>query len=72
MTRKITEADRRATAKYHREKCFAVTVRFNKAEDADIIEWLNSQPVKVDALRQAIRSQMLGEQEPRTALRRLF
>lgn len=62
MTRKITEADRRATAKYHREKCYAVTVRFNKAEDADIIEWLNSQPVKVDALRKAIRSRMLGEQ----------
>lgn len=59
----VSEADRRASKKYHREKCYAVTVRFNKVEDADIIEWLNAQPVKVDALRTAIRQAFAGSSE---------
>lgn len=55
MTKKITEADRRATKKYHTEKCSAVTVRFQKEQDADIIAFLNDQPCKIEAIRDAIR-----------------
>lgn len=58
MTGKISEADKRAIKKYHREKCSPFTVRLNKVQDADIISFLESQPCKIDTFRQAIRMMM--------------
>lgn len=52
------EADRRSRAKYLREKTHILAVRFNKAADKDIIEYLDSQPSKIETLRAAIRLYM--------------
>lgn len=58
---KISEADRRAIAKYHKEKTKTFSVRLLKGADADIIEWLENHTNKVEITRQAFR--MLMEKE---------
>lgn len=58
---KISEADRRAIAKYHKTKTKTFSVRFLKEQDADIIEFLESRPEKVDVYRKALRALMKAE-----------
>lgn len=54
MARNI-ENDRKLRAKYLKDKTQLFAVRFNKAADKDIIEYLETCPSKVDAFREGIR-----------------
>lgn len=58
---KISEADKRAIAKYHKTKTKTLTVRLLKGADADIIEYIESHPDKVGMIRTAMRMLMASE-----------
>lgn len=54
---KETSAQRKATLKYRRDKTRTFTLTLYP-KDADIISWLDAQPSKAQAIRDAIRSYM--------------
>lgn len=58
---KLSEADRKAIARYHKNKTKTFSVRFLKDQDADIIEYLDSRSTKTDVYRKALRMLMIAE-----------
>lgn len=62
MARKRYDADRRASAKFHKTKCKAFTIRFVHSMDEDIIEFIEGQDNKMDMFRKALRQYMAGQQ----------
>lgn len=60
-----TEAQRRAKAKYAREKVKALRLAFyrNNPEDAELLAWVESQPNMTGYLKQLIRQDMEGAKE---------
>lgn len=54
-----TEAQRKASLKYRREKTKTFTLTLYPS-DKDIIEWLDSQQYKAKAVKEAIRNEMKG------------
>ena len=57
-----SEAQKRATLKYRREKTKNITVTFYQKE-ADIYEWLQKQPNKQGYIKSLIRADMEREGE---------
>lgn len=58
-----TDAQKRAEMKYRREKVKQVVVTFSPA-DADLYEWLGTQPSKAGTIKRLLREEMrrlLGE-----------
>ena len=53
-----TEAQKRASAKYDREKTKTYALKLNLKTDADIVEWLAKQPNVQGYLKQLIRRQI--------------
>lgn len=53
----VSEAQKRASEKYHKEKVKRTAVRFYPAE-ANLWEWLNEQPNKAGYIKQLIREDM--------------
>ena len=53
----VSEAQKRANAKYAREKTKAYTMRFYPT-DADLLAWLESQPNKQGYIKRLIREDM--------------
>ena len=53
----ISDAQKRATAKYLREKVKTFSVRLYPA-DADLVEWLDAQPNKQGYVKRLIREDM--------------
>ncbi|BDC91384.1 hypothetical protein AAK684_03285 [Leptogranulimonas caecicola] len=60
-----TEAQRRAKAKYAREKVKALRLAFyrNNPEDAELLAWMESQPNMTGYLKQLIRQDMERSQD---------
>lgn len=52
-----TDAQKRANAKYRREKMKQVAVTFSPA-DADLYEWLCTQPSKAGTIKRLLREEM--------------
>lgn len=52
-----TEAQKRANAKYKREKVKQVVVTFSP-QDADLYEWLSAQPSKAGTIKRLLREEM--------------
>lgn len=50
-----TEAQKRASAKWNAKATKAYTIRFNIDTEADMIEWLESQPNKSRSIKDLIR-----------------
>ena len=50
-----TEAQKRAFAKWNAKATKAYTIRFNIDTEADMIEWLESQPNKSRSIKDLIR-----------------
>ena len=50
-----TEAQKRAAAKWNAKATKAYTIRFNIDTEADMIEWLDSQPNKSKSIKDLIR-----------------
>lgn len=63
MSGKISEADKKAVAKYHKEKTKSYGVRFLRDADADIIEFLDSRSEKTEMMRQGLRLLMKAEKK---------
>lgn len=57
-----TEAQRRASKKYDAENTRQIMMKLNTTTDADILDWLDSQPNRQGAIKEAIRS-MIKEKE---------
>lgn len=57
----ISDAQKRATAKYHAEKIVLVTLKLNKGTDSDILEFLEKQKNKRGYIKNAIREKMARE-----------
>lgn len=53
----VSEAQKKATAKYRREKVKQVVVTFSP-RDADLYEWLSAQPSKAGAIKRLLREEM--------------
>lgn len=53
----VSEAQKRAAAKYHKEKMVARTVRFSQGEQ-DILDHLDAQPNKAGYIKELIRKDM--------------
>lgn len=53
-----TEAQKRASMKWTKANTVTVTLRFNKSNEQDLIEWLERQPNKSKAVKDAIRNIM--------------
>lgn len=52
-----TEAQKRAEMKYRREKVKQVVVTFSP-RDADLYEWLGTQPSKAGTIKRLLREEM--------------
>ena len=52
-----TDAQKRANAKYRREKVKQVVVTFSPV-DADLYEWLCAQPSKAGTIKRLLREEM--------------
>ena len=50
-----TEAQKRASAKWNAKATKAYTIRFNIETEADMIEWLESQPNKSKSIKDLVR-----------------
>lgn len=50
-----SDAVKRAKEKYNKEKTKLVALRFTKASDQDIIDFIEAQPNKLETFRKAIR-----------------
>lgn len=57
----VTEAQKRANAKYKRDKTKTALVRFYPSE-AKLYEWLNSQENKMGYIKHLIRKDMQSKQ----------
>lgn len=53
----VSEAQKKATAKYRREKVKQVVVTFSP-RDADLYEWLSAQPSKAGTIKRLLREEM--------------
>lgn len=53
-----TEAQKRAAMKWTKNNTVSITLRFNKESEADLIEWVESQPNKSKAVKDLIRKAM--------------
>ncbi len=53
----LSEAQKRASAKYRREKVKQVVVTFSP-KDADLYEWLGTQPSKAGTIKRLLREEM--------------
>ena len=53
----VSDAQKRATAKYLREKVKTMSIRFSPAEH-DLFEWLDAQPNKQGYVKRLIREDM--------------
>ncbi len=53
----LSEAQKRASAKYRREKVKQVVVTFSP-RDADLYEWLGTQPSKAGTIKRLLREEM--------------
>ena len=53
----VSDAQKRATAKYLREKVKTISIRFYPAEH-DLFEWLDAQPNKQGYVKRLIREDM--------------
>ena len=53
----VSEAQKKATAKYRREKLKQVVVTFSP-RDADLYEWLSAQPSKAGTIKRLLREEM--------------
>lgn len=51
-----TEAQRRASKKYDAENTRQIMMKLNTTTDADILDWLDSQPNRQGAIKEAIRA----------------
>lgn len=56
-----SEAQKRATAKYNKEKSMYFTVKLNRAEDQDIIEFLKTLSNRQGYIKGLIRQDMKKE-----------
>lgn len=54
----VTEAQKKASAKYHKEHLKVINVRFNKTTDADIIEYLDMIDNRQGYIKELIRKDM--------------
>lgn len=52
------QRQRQAEAKWHKENIKIVAIHFGKEADKDILDWLDQQSSKVDAIRSAVREYM--------------
>lgn len=50
-----TEAQKKASLKYCRANTLPITLRLNRKTDADLIEWLENEPNKSQAIKEALR-----------------
>lgn len=53
-----SEAQRAAIAKYISEKTVRYVLTMNKESESDLIQWLDGQPNKAQAIKNAIRASM--------------
>lgn len=53
----VSEAQKKATAKYRREKVKQVVVTFSP-RDTDLYEWLSAQPSKAGTIKRLLRAEM--------------
>lgn len=53
----VSEAQKRATEKYHKEKMVARTIRFSPREK-DVLDFLDAQPNKAGYIKELIRKDM--------------
>lgn len=51
----VSEAQKRAQAKFDAENTVRVSLKLNRRTDADVIAWLEKQPSKSGAIKEAIR-----------------
>lgn len=56
----LTDAQRRAQAKYRKNNVRSVNVAFYPA-DAELLEWLDAQPSKAGTIKRLIREEMEKE-----------
>ena len=54
----VSEAKRRANAKWDKDHLVKVTIRLNREKDADILAWLDRQQSKQGAIKDAVRAWM--------------
>lgn len=57
----ISEADKRATKKYRREKMKSYSFRISRIYDAELIEYFDGVPDKAQWFRRKIREEMEGK-----------
>ena len=60
---KVSAANKRATAKYRREKMVGITFRLSKIYDQDLIDVYQSIPNKMDWFKKCLRE--YGEKHPK-------
>lgn len=53
--RKATQQGLNYIRRWNKEKGKRILLQFNRENDYDVIEWLEKQPSKIDAVRQLIR-----------------
>lgn len=58
MVSETKERQRQAEVKWHKENIRVIAIHFSKEGDKDILEWLDRQPSKIDAIRMATRAYM--------------
>lgn len=63
MPRKRYDADRRASAKFHKIRCKAYTIRFVLSMDEDIIDFVEAQDNKIETFRKALREYMKNSEK---------
>lgn len=57
----VTEAQKRATAKYDKDHTRLLTMKLNIETDADILEWWDALPNKQGMMKKLIRDQIRKE-----------
>lgn len=58
---KSSEAQKKASTKYNKDKTVLFTLRLNRQTDADIIDFLERQENKSAVIKRVIRELMKGE-----------
>lgn len=61
MAKKTSESQKRASVKYYKENTVLFTLRLNKKNDSDIIQYLDSLKNKSETIKQLIREKIKGE-----------
>lgn len=57
----ITEAQKKASAKYDAEHTFRIYIKLNKSTDADIMERLEREPNKQGYIKELIRNDIAND-----------